>query len=254
MTRPPPHVDLDAPLLRQVADLGDQYDAWVHRPVRRPGTLRIFQSPWLEALSHVPWWIVPVVWVPVIAILWALAARWQGLPMSHVAGLALAGLLSWTWVEYALHRWVFHFKPRTALGRRIHFLAHGIHHLDPWDASRLVMPPLAAGVIAVPVFLCMYGCCALLAPAAALGWALASFGGLLVGYIVYDMTHYFTHHVRPKSAWGKRRKAAHLAHHHKWPNRLYGVSQSFWDIAFRTGRPSGAPGARTADAPRQATG
>ncbi len=237
MNRTHATVDLDAPLLPQVGALGDAYDAWVHRSIRPQGSLRIFRSPWLEMFSHVQWWIVPLIWVPILIACWVLAAAWQGVSLGTVFGLSVVGLLSWTLLEYVLHRWVFHFRPTSSLGRRVHFLAHGIHHLDPWDATRLVMPPLAAAGIAVPVFLTIYGVSALLAPTWALGAALAVFGGLLVGYVIYDLTHYYTHHVRPKSAWGKRLKAWHLAHHHKWPNRLYGVSLPFWDIVFRTGRP-----------------
>jgi 4-hydroxysphinganine ceramide fatty acyl 2-hydroxylase len=61
--------------------------------------------------------------------------------------------------------------------------------------------------------------------------------GLLTGYIVYDMTHYYTHHARPKTRWGKWLKAWHLAHHHKYWTRMYGVSSPIWDLVFRTGRP-----------------
>ena len=237
MTRSPAPIDLDAPLLEQIDRLGDGYPAWIHRSIRPQQSLRLFRSSWLEALSHVPWWIVPVVWIPIILGLWGLALRWQGVPVSRIAGLSVVGLLVWTLVEYVLHRWVFHFVPRSTLGRRVHFLGHGIHHLDPWDPTRLVMPPLAAVLIALPVFLAIYAVCLVLVPAVALGTALSVFGGLLVGYIVYDLTHYATHHVRPRTRWGKRLKAWHLAHHHKWPDRLFGVSLPFWDIVFRTGRP-----------------
>ena len=66
---------------------------------------------------------------------------------------------------------------------------------------------------------------------------MASMAGLLAGYVTYDMTHYYTHHAKPKSRWGKFLKAYHLAHHHKHWMAMYGVSQPLWDIVFRTGRP-----------------
>jgi len=237
MTREPT-VDLGSALLPQIAGTGDDYWAWVHRSVKPKGSLRIFPSDLLELLSHVPWWLVPIVWVPAVAVLAVLAVGPLGVPAFRVLLLALVGVALWTLLEYVLHRFVFHYRPRSAFGRRLHFLAHGIHHLDPWDRTRLVFPPLAALPIAGSVFLALHGATLLLAPAEATGTAVALMVGVLVGYVVYDMTHYYTHHARPKGRWGKFLKAYHLAHHHKWPERMYGVSQPLWDLVFRTGRPS----------------
>ena len=143
---------------------------------------------------------------------------------------ALLGVFLWTLLEYVLHRFVFHFKPRSGLGRRVHFLAHGIHHLDPWDKTRLVFPPLLGVAVAVPIFLSIWAFLPL-------GPAMATMGGLLVGYLGYDMTHYYTHHAKPRSRWGRFVKRYHLAHHHKHWERMFGVSQPLWDVVFRTGEP-----------------
>ncbi len=70
-----------------------------------------------------------------------------------------------------------------------------------------------------------------------LGSAFPTMGGLLIGYILYDMTHYYTHHAKPRTRWGKFLRAYHLAHHHKHWEAMFGVSNPFWDIVFRTGRP-----------------
>jgi sterol desaturase/sphingolipid hydroxylase (fatty acid hydroxylase superfamily) len=71
---------------------------------------------------------------------------------------------------------------------------------------------------------------------------MATMAGLLTGYIAYDMTHYYTHHGKPRSRVGKYLKRYHLAHHHKEPDRLFGVSNPLWDVVFRTGMPkSGVP-------------
>jgi dihydroceramide fatty acyl 2-hydroxylase len=235
--------DLTAPLLGQVGGLGARYDAWIHRAIKPNGSLRIFQGDRLEAMSHIPWWLVLVVWVPITAAM-ALATLFVlHLPVLAFLATAGLGLVLWTLLEYALHRFIFHYRPRSSFGRRLHFLAHGIHHLDPWDRTRLVFPPLAALGIAVPIFLLLYAACLGLALAAPLARALAAMSGLLVGYIVYDMTHYYTHHGRPKSRWGKFLKAYHLTHHHKYPTRMFGVTQPVWDYVFGTGRPRAAAGA-----------
>ena len=64
---------------------------------------------------------------------------------------------------------------------------------------------------------------------------LAAMAGVLAGYLVYDMTHYFVHHGKARGRWGKFLKSYHLAHHHKHQHRMFGVSQPFWDFVFRTG-------------------
>ena len=79
--------DLSRPLVGQVADLGAAYWDWVHASIspvqaeqanaerlatgdpvasRWPRSLRMFEQPLLERLSHVPWWLVPLVWVPIV--------------------------------------------------------------------------------------------------------------------------------------------------------------------------------------------
>lgn len=226
----PGPVDLTRPLVQQVHDLSAGYDAWVHRSIKPQGSLRLFHHDWLESQSHILWWVPLVVWVPVVLALWALAIVSWSLAPGRAALHALLGLGAWTLLEYVLHRFVFHWRPQGPRGRQFHFLMHGIHHLDPWDPTRLVFPPLLGLGIAAPIF-------ALLWLALPLPEALATMGGLLSGYLVYDMTHYHVHHRACRTRWGKFLKKYHLAHHHKHPYAMYGVSSPLWDIVFRTGRP-----------------
>lgn len=226
----PPAVRLDEPIVAQVARMAEGYDAWVHRSIRAGTRLTLFKNPLLELLTHVPWWVVPLVWVPVIgALSWASVSVLGLAPEAALLAAAL-GLAAWTLLEYLMHRFLFHFKPAGPWGRRLHFLGHGIHHLDPWDATRLVFPPVAAALLALPVFSTIW----LLVP---LATAAAAMAGLLVGYLVYDMTHYHVHHRKCRTRWGKWLKAWHLEHHHRHPEAMYGVSSPVWDAVFRTWRP-----------------
>ena len=228
-------VDLEQPILSQVGALED-YWAWVHRSQKPGRSLRIFRSGLLESFSHIPWWLVVVVWVPITAALFAYAVGGRGLAPLRVGWLTLLGLFIWTFVEYALHRFAFHHEVRSPFGRQFHFLAHGVHHLDPWDRMRLVFPPLAAVSIALPIFALLYVC--VLWTAEPLGTACALMAGLLVGYLFYDLSHYYQHHAKPRSRVGKWLKRYHLEHHHKHPHALYGVSNPLWDVILRTGRSS----------------
>ncbi len=244
-------VDLSKPLLAQVGALGPEYMTWVHRSVAPkaaaransdliesgdpvathwPASLRIFENTLLESMSHIKWWSIPLVWIPIISALLYAAVSLTGLPLAEVWIWALLGAFLWTLTEYSLHRFVFHFPVKNSFGCRFHFLMHGIHHLDPWDGTRLVFPPLGGIIVSSLIF-------AILWAVLPLPMALATMAGLLSGYIVYDMTHYATHHKRMKSRTGKYLRKYHLQHHHKYPERLYGITQPFWDIVFRTGRP-----------------
>jgi sterol desaturase/sphingolipid hydroxylase (fatty acid hydroxylase superfamily) len=56
----------------------------------------------------------------------------------------------------------------------------------------------------------------------------------MAGYLVYDMTHYATHHLPMRSRYAKFLKRYHMAHHYKSPDALYGVSSPVWDRVFGT--------------------
>src|SRR6266446_10400705 len=104
-------------------------------------TFRMFKSDFMEFLSHVHPATPLVLYLPVVAYM-LYAAVWQSrLSILAVAGLFLFGVLVWTLLEYIIHRYVFHYEPRSRLGKQLHFVVHGVHHDYPNDAKRLVMPP-----------------------------------------------------------------------------------------------------------------
>jgi len=235
-------VDLKQPLFPQIASLGENYDAWIHRSYSPKtmhdlaafqsgpyqGTMTVFANPWLEKQTHMSPQLILSLWLPVALAVIIAARLWQGLHPGVVAGWTLAGLGLWTLVEYGLHRIIFHNIPRSVGGQKFHFLAHGIHHLDPNDASRLVFPPLAALGLAVIIYTPLE----LLLPT---GKALALFGGIMLGYLSYDMSHYLSHHHKTNIGWLHFLKRYHLAHHFRDHESRFGVSNPLWDIVFRSG-------------------
>ncbi len=187
----------------------------------------MFRSNLLEGLSKVPFYVPLIVYIPVILFfgwkdLWV--ARMGTLPF---IGWYAAGLLSWTLIEYVLHRFVFHFHPQSAWGRRIHFIFHGVHHDYPNDAKRLVMPPAAS----IPLAVLFYLLFDLLLPQDQL---YAAFPGMLTGYLIYDMGHYAFHHHTFKNPLLKRLKKHHMLHHYADETRGFGVSSALWDKIFRS--------------------
>jgi len=166
--------------------------------------------------------------VPVIAYMLYISLWHQKLPILAVAGLFLLGVLLWTLVEYLIHRYIFHYEPKTRLGKRLHYIIHGVHHDYPNDARRLVMPPS----ISIPLAFLFYGLFLLIFG------RLAStvFAGLVFGYVCYDMLHYATHHFSMKRGLWLWLKQYHLRHHYKDDHVGYGISSPLWDYVFRTTR------------------
>ncbi|KAE9452439.1 hypothetical protein C3L33_15658, partial [Rhododendron williamsianum] len=84
----------------------------------------------------------------------------------------------------------------------------------------------------------------------------ALFGGGLLGYVMYDVTHYYLHHAQPTSEVPRNLKLFepaslvgtfplmnllvvflqkyHLNHHFRIQNRGFGITSSFWDKVFGT--------------------
>ena len=56
-------MDWNEPLLSQVGKLADRYWEWVNLPVNR--RIRLFKSNFLEYLTITPWYLVPIVWIPI---------------------------------------------------------------------------------------------------------------------------------------------------------------------------------------------
>ncbi|NWY72785.1 FA2H hydroxylase, partial [Erithacus rubecula] len=238
-------VDWQKPLLWQVGYLGEKYDEWVHQPVDRP--IRLFHSDFFEFLSKTAWYVVFMVWTPVVLYLsWvSYTSLAQGntrlfssftteysIPVHkyYFPFIFLIGMILWSLLEYLIHRFVFHMKPPASNYYLItlHFLLHGQHHKSPFDSSRLVFPPVPASLV-IGFF---YGVLRLLLPEV-LG--LSVFVGGLCGYVIYDMMHYYLHYGSPrKGSYLYGLKAYHVKHHFEHQKSGFGISTRFWDYPFRT--------------------
>jgi sterol desaturase/sphingolipid hydroxylase (fatty acid hydroxylase superfamily) len=187
----------------------------------------MFENSLLERLSRVHPAVPPLLYLPVIVFLLVRAVTHEHLGVAAVAGAFAFGLAWWSLMEYLLHRFVFHFRPDNAWGRRLHFIIHGVHHDHPHDPMRLVMPPSVSLPLAALVFLLFR---ALLGPE----WSLPFFAGFLIGYLVYDMTHYHIHHHRSDNRLSIALRRYHYRHHFQQSDRGFGVTSSLWDRVFRT--------------------
>jgi sterol desaturase/sphingolipid hydroxylase (fatty acid hydroxylase superfamily) len=187
----------------------------------------MFENPLLELASRVHPVVPPLIYLPVVGICLGLGIGDKDLGVGPVAGVFVLGLAFWSLAEYLLHRFVFHFEPDTRWGRRLHFIIHGVHHDYPHDPMRLVMPPSVSVPLAALVFL---GFRTIIGSA----WSLPFFAGFLVGYLIYDMTHYHIHHHRSENRLSLALRRYHYRHHFQQSDRGFGVTSSLWDRVFQT--------------------
>ena len=214
-----------------MADQLDQGKAFSRPPLyvsNKNETVRMFESDFMEFFSRVHPITPLVLYLPVVGAMVYLSIWQRQLSLVAVAALFLLGILLWTLTEYLIHRYIFHYQPKTRIGKRLHYIIHGVHHDYPSDARRLVMPPS----ISVPLAFLFYGVFLLifgrLTPAV--------FAGLVFGYVCYDMLHYATHHFPMKRGVLLWLKQYHLRHHYKDDHVGYGISSPLWDYVFRTTR------------------
>ena len=191
--------------------------------------IRLFKSDFMEFFTHITPQAIVIIWLPVVFLLLFTSS---GISLVNITIGFLIGLFVWTLAEYTLHRFVFHFPPKTPRMERITFLFHGVHHAQPQCKTRLVMPP----VVALPFAALFYGLFWLII-GRGLGspeWVHPLTAGFLTGYLIYDLTHYATHHWPMRSGYLRYLKRYHMAHHFKNPDGLYGVSSPAWDYVFGT--------------------
>jgi sterol desaturase/sphingolipid hydroxylase (fatty acid hydroxylase superfamily) len=181
-----------------------------------PGLARVFGSPHpLRTLAFV---------LPIIA-----AAAWLGRSAAGSAPLLLAlGVAWWTFVEYALHRWLYHWRPKARWLRRVVESAHVYHHKNPADRAVWNAGPLLALPLAVALYLPLW---ALLGDTARPALALA---GTTAAYFVYEWFHYLCHARRHERGWLARMQRFHLHHHERNGRANFGVTNPLWDVVFGT--------------------
>jgi sterol desaturase/sphingolipid hydroxylase (fatty acid hydroxylase superfamily) len=201
---------------------------------KEAGSLRLFKSDFLEFFTHINPLVVLILFggISIYFLVWGVrenqGALWRVL-LSFVIGFAI-----WTPTEYLLHRFVFHFSPKNPSEKmkRVLFLMHGVHHAEPREKSRLVMPPVLSLPLAVVFWLLFNFLVGNLLGLTSIVPSL--FAGFMMGYLFYDMTHYALHHISIPGEYFRKLRQHHMGHHFKTHNAKYGVSTWIWDKVFHT--------------------
>ncbi len=192
-------------------------------------SVRMFESDFLEMFTKVHWTVPLFIFIPAIAYL-----IYRSVEFNVTAGnfvlLYFSGIIFWTFTEYSLHRFLFHYHAKNRSIEEIFWTFHGVHHDYPQDSKRLVMPPsvsLPLGALFYYLFYSVFGI-ANANPFAA---------GFFTGYLFYDITHYAIHHFNFKGNVWKKLKDHHTIHHYKYEDLGFGVSSPAWDYIFGTTYP-----------------
>ena len=186
-----------------------------------PFLYRRFRNPWM-AMS---------LWIPVTGLLLTVSL-WNH-PVTWAAALIYIalGLFAWTLVEYFLHRYVFHWVDESEKRRAYSKVASGLHiehHQSTSQEDLIIAPPAVSLIFATLIFGIFLAATRSSAAAALLET------GLIAGYLFYEWVHYGAHRFHPKSLVGKFLRKYHLQHHHKCPDRQFGVTTPIWDHVFGT--------------------
>lgn len=159
---------------------------------------------------------------PIVLVGLVLAARRFGgeIHPLDAATAICGGIFFWSFLEYAIHRFILH-------NGLIFSKDHDAHHAAPKDL--IGTPTWLTSLIMVfgiylPAILVLH-----------FGSGLMFGFGVTFGYLVYSFAHFTLHHwnVRDDGVF-YRWKRLHALHHFAGAERNFGVTSSFWDHVFGT--------------------
>lgn len=199
--------------------------------LRRPkhkGRATLFENPLLEQLTKTHIAIPLSLFTVVSGALIYYGIIEKGFSTPQMIVLFVAGMFVFTFVEYLVHRYLYHIKPHTheVDTESFSYKVHGVHHDYPKDKKRLAMPPVVALVLATFFFI-FYR--------ALMGDFVFGFlAGFLMGYTLYLCVHYSVHIFKVPDNFFKILWHHHAVHHYRQPDRAFGVSSPLWDYVFGT--------------------
>ncbi len=145
--------------------------------------------------------------------------------------LLVLGILSWTIIEYGLHRFIFHYSARSSFGQKLVWAAHLSHHENPRAKSRLFSSFVVSAPVATAYWLLLY------ISTGSQHFASYLLIGVAVGYITYQLLHFQAHHRRPRLRIFRYLQTYHMLHHYRTPELRFGVTSPLIDLVFGTFRP-----------------
>jgi dihydroceramide fatty acyl 2-hydroxylase len=188
----------------------------------------------------------PLYFYSVVALCLVFLSADQGFSVQTIFLFLGLGVLSWSLMEYGLHRFIFHYQAHTRFGRKLLYQVHLSHHENP-AATQL----FASLYLSIPIAAVYW----LFAWAITGSWAAASylFIGMAAGYFLYEWLHFQFHHRKSRLRLMRYLRRYHLLHHYKTPELRFGVTSPVFDLVFGTYRKSGAVARPSGRAPKDFT-
>lgn len=190
------------------------------------GTKQLFSNPILEKLSRTHIFVPLLIFLTYSSALLYWSITHTALNNGATVVMFFVGMFAFTWVEYALHRYLFHMGTFTRLRVKLQYTIHGVHHEFPKDKDRLAMPPLLSitlSTILLLLFRLVIG-----------DFVFSFLPGFLVGYTAYLGIHYMVHAYPPPKNLFRTLWINHSLHHYKHGEMIFGVSSPLWDYIYGT--------------------
>ena len=193
--------------------------------IHNKGQAQLFKNQYLEYLTKTHPLVIWGMYLPVLILL-PYYATTIGFDNMRVFLTFLGGMFFWSFFEYIMHRFVYHFVSENKAIQRFVYLFHANHHEYPRDKQRLFMPPVPSLILASLIFGAQYFFLR--------EYTFMFFPGFLLGYLIYGSMHYAIHAWNPPTRLLKPLWRNHHLHHYKGEEKGFGVSSSIWDYIFRT--------------------
>ncbi len=141
--------------------------------------------------------------------------------------LFISGWLSWTFVEYFIHRFLMH--ELIVPGNKDNVFNHHEHHQNPKSLKVSFLNRTIIFILGIVLFW----------KAVELNNLFTLFAGFFTGFITFNFIHFILHQPYGKYILPKIQKA-HILHHTRYPNCGYSFSTILWDWMYDTLPPKNA--------------
>ncbi|MBN4061569.1 sterol desaturase family protein [Bacteroidales bacterium AH-315-I05] len=187
----------------------------------------LYDSPFLEFFTRCHFIVPVVIYTPLAGYFLYRSIFIYELGFIPIVVLWLAAAISWTLLEYIIHRYFFHLKTNNKTLTQIIYNTHGKHHDYPNDRTRLVVMPM----VSIPASFVFYGIFYLL-----LGEVYANpfYAGFIGTYILYELMHYGVHAWDFNNPTFQNIKRNHLMHHYRDISKGFGFTTMLWDRVLKT--------------------
>lgn len=130
--------------------------------------------------------------------------------------LFITGWLSWTFVEYFVHRFLMH--ELIVPGKKDDVFNHQVHHQNPKDLKVSFLHRVIIFILGVVLFW----------KAIELNNLFTLFAGFFMGFLSFNFIHYVLHQPYGKYFFPKIQNT-HILHHTRYPTCGYSFSTILWD-------------------------